>query len=321
MTATEIEHTTEDVLRSMLVENTGRSFLDSGDYYGRNYERNQKVNPADVPSAWMRAYVSQGRPDIVITVNVYDFLAQRVEYAQVEDELFHGDFLAEVDQDNDLNWMELMERFPAWLDRRMDGTGHEYGPYWADGGAYTFNSYNGEDYLSQVIQFTAFSVHYEGHLEELVALQIHGGADVRGGYTKPRIFRPSGTYGDTAALLDVAEANVGCSRCQARWFVQANHWEGDNSYRPEFEDVEGIDRLDKMPAIDVVDIIDEQGEDAWPWQIPDLPNPAETMFPKEIRDANSQIDLFKLYPWRGTVVIEDSHPHCPACGGILEVYP
>jgi len=40
MTITQTD-TTADKLAEMLQENTGRSILDSGDYYGRHWEHNQ----------------------------------------------------------------------------------------------------------------------------------------------------------------------------------------------------------------------------------------------------------------------------------------
>ena len=51
---------------------------------------------------------------------------------------------------------------------------------------YSINSYNGESSLSQIIQYTVFSL---GGVSGYVALQIHQGADARGGYTAPRIFQ------------------------------------------------------------------------------------------------------------------------------------
>ncbi len=38
----EIEQITEQVLTEMLTESTGKHFMDSGDYYGRHWEENQK---------------------------------------------------------------------------------------------------------------------------------------------------------------------------------------------------------------------------------------------------------------------------------------
>jgi hypothetical protein len=50
------------------------------------------------------------------------------------------------------------------------------------------NTYNHENNLSQILLFVTFN--YEGNKYAL--LQIHGGADVRGGYTDTRCFKLNG---------------------------------------------------------------------------------------------------------------------------------
>ena len=52
------------------------------------------------------------------------------------------------------------------------------------------NTYNHESNLSQVLQFTAIKLLGEHY----VILQIHGGCDVRGGYTDARLFKLDNEY-------------------------------------------------------------------------------------------------------------------------------
>ncbi|MEM3858862.1 MAG: hypothetical protein QXS81_05145 [Candidatus Micrarchaeaceae archaeon] len=54
-----------------------------------------------------------------------------------------------------------------------------------DGEIYTVNTANDENDFSQTIQYVIFK---KGG-KTFVILQIHGGADIRGGYTKPRVFK------------------------------------------------------------------------------------------------------------------------------------
>ena len=49
----------------------------------------------------------------------------------------------------------------------------------------TFNTYNGDSDLSQVLQGSYLEINDE----EYIMLQIHGGCDVRGGYTNARLFK------------------------------------------------------------------------------------------------------------------------------------
>lgn len=66
----------------------------------------------------------------------------------------------------------------------------------------TINTYNGEDLLSQTLQY----VYFRCDGTDYVALQIHGGADVRGGYTEPVVFETSDDYGH--GIMDNARAGI-----------------------------------------------------------------------------------------------------------------
>jgi hypothetical protein len=59
-----------------------------------------------------------------------------------------------------------------------------------------FNSYNCDSCLSQVIQFVYAGDFYE---DNIIALSIHNGADVRGGYTDYKIF--SGDYESLLCMI------------------------------------------------------------------------------------------------------------------------
>jgi hypothetical protein len=54
----------------------------------------------------------------------------------------------------------------------------------------SFNSYNGDSDLSQIIQGSWLTVDDEQYL----LLQIHGGCDARGGYTDAKLFKPQEEY-------------------------------------------------------------------------------------------------------------------------------
>ena len=50
---------------------------------------------------------------------------------------------------------------------------------------HTWNTYNGDSFLSQVLQGSYLTINGESY----VLFQIHGGADVRGGYTDAKLFK------------------------------------------------------------------------------------------------------------------------------------
>jgi hypothetical protein len=152
---------TAEILAGMFVENTGRALCDSGDAYGRNWERNQGMTTEmflEGPKAWM---------DYGPTLSTFHYLNDRLSYAPAMDRLFN---IWLADNEDDRSWLADMEGFAAHM------TGDKY--------INTYNSYNWDTLLDTVVQWTEF----EYKDMTYILLQVHGGADVRGGYTKPRVF-------------------------------------------------------------------------------------------------------------------------------------
>ena len=85
MTTTQTD-TTADKLSEMLQENTGRHFLDSGDHYGRNWERNQCIDFESQPEGNVEFWNRKGKLDIIPTLSVFHFLKDRLEYNPELDE-------------------------------------------------------------------------------------------------------------------------------------------------------------------------------------------------------------------------------------------
>jgi len=175
---------TERALVRMLMENTGRHFLDSGGAYGRDWERNQArglwtaAQWLQTPEIWSDAWGSSDtdEDDVEtstggsVTLSVFHYLRQRLEFnSQLTAWLFREE------DGNDDPWLVSMER---WAEARHEG---DAGDYWQHR---SFNSYNEDNLLSQTIQGVTFTYQDQAY----VALQIHGGADVRGGYTRPKVF-------------------------------------------------------------------------------------------------------------------------------------
>lgn len=155
-----------DILTAMLKENTGKSFLDSGGIYGRNYERNRDIDFEALPEVTAEVWGSDG--EVTYTVSVYHYLKQVLALDALSEQIN-----AAIEADSDIHWTGelaasgILERFGV----------DNIEPEW--------NTYNGESSLSQVLQGFHFSIGDDRY----VALQIHGGCDVRGGYTRVRVFR------------------------------------------------------------------------------------------------------------------------------------
>lgn len=168
---------TEEIISSMMKENTGAHLLDSGGAYGRNHERNQGREFESEPRATLNTWGD-------LTISLYYFLNDRLTYLPKEDEDFH-DWAGHRDE----YWLTLMEEYPEAIGGKFE---------------MTINSYNHESLLSQVIQY----VRYTNEAGDArILLQVHGGCDVRGGYTAPRVFEPA----DPDIGLFLESASIECS--------------------------------------------------------------------------------------------------------------
>ena len=157
MTTMTIDQTAA-VLADMFTENTGRALCDSGDAYGRNWERNQGMAAQDFLDA-PDAYWNYGP-----TLSTFHYINTNLTFSPVMDRLFS---IYAVDSDRP--YLADAEAFAA----HMVGADYQ-----------TYNSYNFETFLDIVVQW----VEFEYNSTTYVLLQVHGGADVRGGYTRARVF-------------------------------------------------------------------------------------------------------------------------------------
>lgn len=160
---------TKEVISDMLKQNTGRSFLDSGGAYGRHYEKSQKVENFDnTPRIEVEIFENDEElRDVLVTVNVYHFLKNHLEYAPKKDKEFQ-----EYMNNSDKKYLQDMQDFGKI-------NGYDIS---------TINTYNQESVLSQILQFSLY-MQDDIYNTEYIALQIHNGCDTRGGYTRPKIFK------------------------------------------------------------------------------------------------------------------------------------
>ena len=168
----------DQLLHSMLTENTGRHLLDSGGAYGRNWERNQNKSVQDFidqPSAYLDIYhreASEDRPeafDVTVCLSLFHHLRDALDL----DRYCHK-FNARPVDDWGSDFYGVSRDGQRWLERMgFEAAG--------DGQ----NSYNWCANFSQVVQYQKLS--RDG--DDYVLLQIHGGCDVRGGYTDAKLFK------------------------------------------------------------------------------------------------------------------------------------
>jgi hypothetical protein len=172
------------LIYKMLTENTGVHMLDSGGAYGRNWERNQVKTIEDFENEPEEVYTYSKRwNELSRTVSVYHYLSQL--QTDVVCDFFNNEIPCEDWDAEDVygvskvQWEWLNAVFPD-----LEVTS-------------TFNTYNGESDLSQILQGSWIDIDGDYYL----LLQIHGGCDARGGYTNAKLFL-SPDYGVINEYLD-----------------------------------------------------------------------------------------------------------------------
>lgn len=160
---------TREVVAGMLCENTGVSILDSGGDSGRHWQRNTGLTVSD----W------ECRPSVTVdeygdvSVDVFHYMVANLDYCQ--------DWDAQLSAFINANDYTYYETVPMWLE--------SIGVDVNDGGAYeglwSWNTYNWDCLLSQTLQ--GWTVTFPDGVRRSI-VQVHGGMDVRGGYTRPRVF-------------------------------------------------------------------------------------------------------------------------------------
>ena len=189
----------ELTIAAMLTENTGKSFLDSGGDYGRNWQQNAGKTVEDfraMPSATAEIYVQEYNgetvAEILPCVNIFHLLT--------------GGALQFDDLCRDFNAMPVDDWKGDFYGVSMGGSdwlnacGFE-----AEGQA--FNTCNWAANHSQVMQGQELTREGEHGEEKYLLLQIHGGADVRGGYTDAKLLK----LADHAEIYNVLTEDCGFS--------------------------------------------------------------------------------------------------------------
>lgn len=169
--------TAEQVLFEMLTENTGSHFLDSGGAHGRHWQANQGKTLADF----------ENEPEV--TIDSIDGLTSSTEIDYTISAFHYLKNQLEIDAVCE-GFNAINEKADNWDCETFCGVSAEAEAYLKErrldfSRETSWNSYNGNSSLSQVIQGANITLGGECY----VILQLHGGCDVRGGYTNARLFK------------------------------------------------------------------------------------------------------------------------------------
>lgn len=192
---------TAEVLASMMTENTGISFMDSGGDKNRHWQRNAGLTASEFlgqkSATWERNWS--------VTLNVFTFCLDRLNYSKRAEVLTRLMNVWEAEDPENHNPYGLSEQLDY-----LESLGADIeGDHW--------NTYNWDTLLSQNLQGVDFTLGGRSY----VMLQVHGGADARGGYTRPVIFEApeSWIWGCNSAQLYCESCNIGGPLdSEAEWY-------------------------------------------------------------------------------------------------------
>ena len=169
------------LLSEMMIEDTGRALCDSGDIYGRGFERNQKCHPSTQPD------VEIDYDGEYFIVNTYKWLASRCLSLDKTCEIFNDlndegeyadDYIHSKSKEDITFACRLREGAREYLQDRMS----DY--------VYEFDTYNSDYCVTDDADLVFLDLYDEdGYTNRYVLISIHLGCDIRGGWGTVRMFR------------------------------------------------------------------------------------------------------------------------------------
>lgn len=205
---------TDKLIVSMLQENTGTHFLDSGGAYGRSWERNRAITDF------------KSRPELIVNIDKYGI--------ELSIDIFHylSSFLSLNDKAKELQkeYEQFVEAHPDNYEvQNMEEFMDSVSPNDEMAHGLT-NTYNYDNALNGTLQYGVFTLDGEGQYSDecYIILQIHGGCDVRGGYTDAKIFK---LLDFDYFIMAQSDLNAGCQcgYCDAYSDDSGYHWYTNNS--------------------------------------------------------------------------------------------
>lgn len=254
---------TEKKVAGMLLENTGTHFMDSGGACGRHWQHNQGREFARENAVSLSGHHGY----IDFTVNLFHFLVEKLTYDPTMQRRLNA-FARRADQREE-SWYPVMDNFVEYLKEKAEQDGMPFGGIYGEGDPVSVNSYNSQNNLSQTIQF----IYWEDNDGDHVLLQIHGGADVRGGYTAPKAF----TCNSELSIFDYQRGTIRCTgdthndvqaeipgmeteKCEAYWDTDdAYHWYPEGTCGQGYVQLETYEMVQESEE----DSTDEEEEHGW----------------------------------------------------------
>lgn len=270
---------TQKIIAAMMKENTGVHLLDSGGAYGRNWQRNQALDFMSEPSATLEIKKYGERTEISVSINLFYFLSRALEYdAETQNKLDRYS-----DENPELYGTELIKDFVKSAGGIQTGSD---------------NSYNSENMLSQDFQYFLWDSSKDRYIR--VFIQVHGGCDIRGGYSNPKCFFVK----DESIFYSMDRAIILCD-CQHYWDYES-YGKWHNSHLPNLETFP-IVKSDENDEIDLISVVQRTREYN---ALNDTRN-KNKLFTHIFGNQPSEIPLSE----HSAIIIDSAGmPRCPVCG-------
>jgi hypothetical protein len=225
-TATEATKT-QQIIYDMLTTNTGSHMLDSGGDDDRHWQRNAKKTLDEFIS---EPYATIDPKYGDASISLFHYMSEYLVY----EEGLTGGFLEFAKGFPEEPWRGVIEE---WLD--ASGVEQE-GEFYSDA-RWSFNTYNFELWrVNQTLQGSFFGMWGKTYL----IVQVHGGADVRGGYTAPKVFQLKGFYGKDEFVLNAENISFRCPKCESMLEIE----EYSARYTNPMNEPLDLDSVDEMPV-------------------------------------------------------------------------
>ena len=166
---------TKELIYKMLTECTGKHMCDSGMSDNRHWQKNQKKTIEDFENE-PEEHIYKDGEYIYRDLSVFHYLSElelddicdRFNRIQSQADNWDGDFNSDIFVYGvSFEAQQVLEHHNEVVINR------------------SWNTYNGESDLSQCLQGANLTINND----EYILIQIHNGADVRGGYTDAKLFK------------------------------------------------------------------------------------------------------------------------------------
>lgn len=218
---------TQQVIFDMLTTNTGQHMLDSGGDDARHWQRNAKKTLDEFMS---EPYATIDPKYGDAAISLFHYMSEYLVF----DEGLTNDFESIASNYPDEPWLDIIEQFLDALEVADEGE------FYSDA-RWSFNTYNFDLWrVGQTLQGSFFGLGKKTYL----VVQVHGGADVRGGYTAPKVFQLKGFYGKDEFVLNAADITFRCPKCESLLEIR----EYSAIYTNPMNEPLDLNSIDEMPV-------------------------------------------------------------------------